>query len=278
MGETVDRRTFVGLGAGAAVAPAALASALAQSTLGKPHPPLVAENDPAIRTMTGKVTAGSRSISAYVAHPANGPATTPSIVLSMHIWGVDTSMRDTARRLAKAGYAAIVPNLFELNDEQPPSGDGSQDYRVFGQFAQKLDPAQIDVAFQSAAADIKGQFPKGKQAMWGFCMGGTGALKQAVRHPETYSAAAIWYGKVADTDPKTLKVPMVGNYGGKDTSIPAEGVRAFADALTVPHDIKIYPEAAHAFFDDQRASYVDSAATDAWLRTMAFLGKYLASA
>lgn len=278
MGNTVDRRTFVGLGAGAAVAPAAIASALAQTVLGKPHPPLVTENDPAIRTTTAKIAAGSRSISAYVAHPANGPASTPSIVLSMHIWGVDTSMRDTARRLAKAGYAAIVPNLFELNDEQPPSGDGAQDYRTFGAFAQKLDAAQVDVALQAAAADVKSAFSQGKQAVWGFCMGGTTALKQAVRHPETYSAAAIWYGKVAGVDPKTLKVAMVGNYGGKDTSIPADGVRAFADALTVPHDVKIYPEAGHAFFDDQRASYVDSAAGDAWQRTMAFLGKYLANA
>jgi len=277
MRKTVDRRTFVGLGAGAAIAPSAMAGALAQTELGKPHPPLVAEDDAAIRTMTGRVTAGSRSIAAYVAHPANGPATTPSIVLSMHIWGVDTSMRDTARRLAKAGYAAIIPDLFQLVTDQPPSGDGAQDYRTFGALAQKLDPVQVDAAFQAAAADIKSAFPRGKQGVWGFCMGGTNALKAAVLHPQTYSAAAIFYGKVAGTDPKTLQVPIAGSYGGKDTSIPADEVRAFAAALTVPHDIKIYPEAAHAFFDDQRASYVESAATDAWQRTLAFLGKYLAS-
>ncbi|MBV9269825.1 MAG: dienelactone hydrolase family protein, partial [Candidatus Eremiobacteraeota bacterium] len=161
---------------------------------------------------------------------------------------------------------------------QPPSGDGATDYRAFQPLAAKLDPAQVDAALQAAAADIKSVFPKGKQGIWGFCMGGKIALKQAVAHPETYSAAAIFYGAVAGTDPKAMKVPMVGNYGEKDTGIPAADVRAFADALTVPHDIKVYPEAGHAFFDDQRASYVDSAATDAWRRTIAFLGKYLASA
>jgi carboxymethylenebutenolidase len=275
MSETVDRRTFVGLSAGAAVAPAAVATALAQNALGKPHPPLVAENDPAIRTATGHLTVAGRTISAYVAHPANGPATTPSIVMAMHIWGVDASMRDTARRLAKAGYAAIIPNLFELVTDNPPSGDGSTDYRTFSPLAAKLDAGQVDAALQSAAADIKGAFAQGKQATWGFCMGGTIALKQAVAHPETYSAAAIFYGNPKDVDPKAMKVPMAGSYGGKDTGIPADSVRKFADALPVPHDIKIYPEAGHAFFDDQRASYVESAATDAWQRTLAFLGKYL---
>jgi carboxymethylenebutenolidase len=45
--------------------------------------------------------------------------------------------------------------------------------------------------------------------------------------------------------------------------------------LKVPNDIKIYPEAGHAFFDDTRERYVASAAADAWSRTLAWFGKYL---
>ncbi len=45
--------------------------------------------------------------------------------------------------------------------------------------------------------------------------------------------------------------------------------------LTAPHDVKIYDEAGHAFFDDTRASYVPSAAADAWARTLAWFHKYL---
>lgn len=278
MSSFLDRRTFVGMSAGVVAASGAVTEALAQQKLGQPHPPLVDEHDPAIRTSVGKIFVGGKTLDAYVAHPANAARNTNSVVLSMHIWGVDTSMRDTARRLAKAGYAAIIPNLFALNAEQPPSGDGATDYRIFSPFAAKLDRAQIDGALAAAAADIKAAFPGGKQAIWGYCMGGAIALNIAVAHPETYSAAAIFYGAVAGVDPKSLKIPMVGSYGAKDDSIPAADVRAFSDALAVPHDIKIYDEAAHAFMDDQRKSYVASAATDAWARTLAFLGKYLASA
>jgi dienelactone hydrolase len=45
--------------------------------------------------------------------------------------------------------------------------------------------------------------------------------------------------------------------------------------LTVPNDIKIYDEAGHGFFDDTRGNYVASAASDAWTRTLSWLGKYL---
>lgn len=275
MTDFVDRRTFLGLSAGALAATDAAAIAGAQVKLGRVHPPLVDPADPAIRADMERVKVGDRSIDAYVAHPRGAGRDTPSVVMTMHIWGVDTSMRDAARRLAKAGYAAIVPNLFQLNDAQPPSGDGATDYRVFGEFSQKLDAAQIDAALQAAAADIHGAFPQGKTGIGGFCMGGAIALRTAVKHPQTYAAAAIFYGKVEGVDPKSMAVPMVGSYGAKDPSIPADGVRAFAGALTVPHDIKVYDDAAHAFFDDQRSSYVADAAADAWSRTIAFLSKYL---
>ena len=48
-------------------------------------------------------------------------------------------------------------------------------------------------------------------------------------------------------------MPVCGSYGARDTGIPADSVREFAAALHVPNDIKIYDDAGHAFFDDQRA-------------------------
>lgn len=36
-----------------------------------------------------------------------------------------------------------------------------------------------------------------------------------------------------------------------------------------------YADAGHAFFDDQRPSYVADSAQDAWNRTLAFFNKYL---
>jgi carboxymethylenebutenolidase len=87
-------------------------------------------------------------------------------------------------------------------------------------------------------------------------------------------AVCPFYGAVETIDPKTISVPWCGSYGARDTSIPADSVRAFAAQLTVPHDLRIYDEAGHAFFDDQRPSYVASAASDAWKRVLVFLRRY----
>jgi len=105
-------------------------------------------------------------------------------------------------------------------------------------------------------------------------MGGGIALRVAVGS-NAFDACAIWYGKVTVAEADALKIPMAGSYGARDTSIPADGVREFQARLRVPSDVKIYPEAGHAFFDDRRNSYVPSAAEDAWMRTTAWFATYL---
>ncbi len=73
-----------------------------------------------------------------------------------------------------------------------------------------------------------------------------------------------------------VKVPLMGSYGARDTSILADDVRALDARLRIDHDIKVYDEAGHAFFDDTRQSYVASAAADAWQRTLGWFARHLA--
>jgi carboxymethylenebutenolidase len=81
-------------------------------------------------------------------------------------------------------------------------------------------------------------------------------------------------------DPAQLKVPVLGHFGTRDHSVPAEGVRQLAAAVGTaggsfePH----FYEADHAFFNDTRPqAYNQAAAALAWRRTIEFLGKHLAS-
>ena len=39
--------------------------------------------------------------------------------------------------------------------------------------------------------------------------------------------------------------------------------------------MKIYPDAGHGFFCDERGSYNEKAATDAWEKTKSFLAQHL---
>ncbi len=270
----VKRRTFVGVSAAAAAVTASCGVSLAdESPLGKTHSPLVPENDPAITVSHVQLKLADATVPAYAAWPASAGPATPSVVVIMHLWGVDTSIRDVVRRLAKAGFGAIAPDLYARFGA--PSGDGVSDYTIFRPYAQRLERAQYAGDIRAAAEWLRAKYTQGKVGILGFCMGGRIVLLQTIDNADVFAAACPFYGPLKDVDPTEVRVPVCGSYGGRDTGIPPDSVLAFAAKLTVPNDFKIYDDAGHAFFDDQRPSYNAAAAADAWKRVVAFLEKYV---
>ncbi len=284
----LSRRGALALGAGAAFFIGNAAAARAQTAgFGKPHPPIVAEDDPAIVVSRPRLTpTGGGAIGAYAAVPRSLTPRTPGVVVTQAIWGVDAQLRDVVRRYAKAGFIAIAPQLYDRLGA--PSGDGMGDFSVFGPLAQQMTAQGFVTTDLLAGHDwVRAQASEAKVGITGFCMGGGIALQQVIG-ANGYAAASIFYGSVrpgaSSGDPTTaatfdytsrITTPVMGSYGGRDTSIKPEDVEAAFARLTAPHDVKIYPEAGHAFFDDTRASYVPSAAADAWARTLAWFHTYL---
>ncbi len=294
----LNRRAFVGLSAGAATLTTGISAALAQQVYGKPHPPIVAENDPSITAKWVKLHWLDGDIDAYTAVPKNATATTPGIVVVQHVWGIDASIRDVVRRYAKEGYVTIAPALYSRWN--PPNGDGVSDLNVFRPYANRFTEVQVDGDLSAGAQWIRTRAGKTvtdstpKVGITGFCAGAGIALRQVLDTPY-YNALVMFYGNVLQqADPTkgltpasfaylgSVKTPVLGSFGGRDQSpgILPDQIRAFQAALTadkLPNDIKIYPEAGHAFFDDNRASYVPTAAGDAWPRVLAWWNKYLRS-
>lgn len=285
----VSRRGFVGLGAGAAFAVANAGAAAAQTEgFGKPHPPIVAQNDPAITVSQPRLApAGASAIGAYAAVPKTLTRTTPGVVLVQAIWGVDEQLQDVVRRLAKSGFITIAPRLFDRVGA--PDGSGTEDLAKFRPAAEKMTAEGHARGDLLAAREwVKHLAPAGKVGIMGFCMGGGIVLQTIVAEPAAFDAASIFYGNVRPGTPSgapttastfdytsRLRTPTLGSYGGRDTSIKAEDVTAAFARMKQPHAVKIYDEAGHAFFDDERTSYVATAATDAWSRTLAWFHRYL---
>ncbi|PZR59713.1 MAG: hypothetical protein DLM50_00995 [Candidatus Meridianibacter frigidus] len=282
----LSRRGFVVIGAAAAAALSDVACARAQE-YGKPHSPIVPEDDPDISVMRPELKPNAGTpIAAYAAKPHAITPNTPGLVVTQHIWGVDATIRDFVRRMAKNGYIAIAPLLYDRLGA--PSGDDASDYTTFGPTAEKMQAQGFVSTDLSAGRDwIRTQAAQNKVGITGFCMGAGIVLKQIIGN-NNYQAAAMFYGSVrpgtASTDPTTattfdftseITTPLMGSFGARDTSIKPEDVRAMFARLTVPHDLKIYDEAGHAFMDDTRPSYVASAATDAFARLLAWFTKYL---
>jgi carboxymethylenebutenolidase len=282
-----NRKAFVGLSAGAAAAVSA-GAALAQTgaDFGKPHPPLVASDDPAITAQHVGLVRPDVTLAAYAAWPKATAASTPGIVMVHHIWGLDSTIRDDVRRYAKAGYICIAANLYGRSNA--PVGDGMSDSDPFRPAAAALTDNVVTGDLLAARNWIAAKAGRARIGITGFCMGGGYALKQLIGST-TYAAASLFYGDVRPGTPRgapttaetfayveKITTPVRGNYGERDTSIAAADVRTMFGRLRVPHELSIYPEAGHAFFDDTRASYVASAAADAWTKTLAWFHRYLA--
>jgi carboxymethylenebutenolidase len=211
-------------------------------------------------------------VDAYVAWPS-GTAHAPAILVVHEWWGLGDQIKDVARRLAREGYVAIVPDLYHGKVATTPEMAhelvrGLEDTRVFSE----LDTA---AAWARAQPRVEGM----RVGILGFCVGGGITLRYALHQPDL-GAAVMFYGP-PETDPgklATLKAPLQGHFGALDQGIPPDRVEAMRAAMRKAGktaDLYVYPGAGHAFMHDGLPSYHADAAKTAWARTLAFLQRYL---
>ncbi|MGH3471270.1 MAG: dienelactone hydrolase family protein [Nocardioidaceae bacterium] len=231
---------------------------------------------------TTAVAGISPTLSAYVATPS-GDGPWPGVVVVHEIFGIDDVMRRQADRLAAAGYLTVLPDLFS-------SGGALRCLRAtFKALSNGSGRAFCDI---EAARVWLQSSPEctGKIGVIGFCMGGGFALLAVNRG---FDVSSVNYGRLpADLDTALDGAcPVVGSYGARDRSLRGAATQ-LDEALTrarVPHDVKEYPEAGHAFIDDAfpgpwvlrplfRVTGMGPnppAASDAWRRIEAFFGQFI---
>jgi len=192
-------------------------------------------------------------------------------------------MRDVAARFADRGYVAIVPDVYTARGEFPRIEEGA----IVGA---PTDEALI-TDLCGAAEWLRGQqFVKSEAiGVIGWCGGGRQALFLAARCP-SLKAAASFYGRpinrvATERQPVSpidvvpqIACPVFGAYGEADPAIPVDSVHELDAALErngKPHEIHVYAGAPHAFMNDQRDSYRELAAKDAWRRVLRFFDQHL---
>jgi carboxymethylenebutenolidase len=220
---------------------------------------------------------GDFQVPAYRAMPAAG-VSFPIVLVIQEIFGVHEHIRDLCRRLAKEGYLAIAPSLYDRQGDVSRFTDFTQ---IVSEVVSKVPDAQVISDLDATVRWAGGQ--KGdisRLAITGFCWGGRITWRYAAHNP-TLKAGAAWYGRLVgiqtELTPKhpidiaaELKAPVLGLYGGRDTGIPLDTVERMRAALHPPSNIVVYPDAGHAFNADYRPSYHAAAARDAWQRMLTF--------
>lgn len=224
------------------------------------------------------------TIPAYAAYPEKGRAF-PMVLVVQEIFGVHEHIRDVCRRLAKAGYLAVAPEMYHRQGDPARLSDNKE---IFAQIVSKVPDAQVMSDLDAAVAWGRGLrlAHKSKLAITGFCWGGRIVWMYAAHNPGV-KAGVAWYGRVVgDKNSMTpanpidvvdrINAPVLGLYGGADAGIPNDTVdrmRAALKAAGKKSEIHTYPDTPHAFHADYRPSYRKEQAEDGWKRMRAWFRK-----
>lgn len=210
--------------------------------------------------------------SGYLAIPDKG--TGPGVIVIQEWWGLVEHIKDVCDRFANEGYVALAPDLYHGKTTKSPDEAGKL------MMAMQIDEAEKDLrgAIQFL---INHEATTGdKVGTIGFCMGGALSLYAATKNPKV-GACVVFYGGHPNVKPDlpNLQAPMLGIYAERDRFVTPDLVRDLArqlKALGKSVEVHIYPDADHAFFNDQRPDvYNAKAAEDAWKRTIQFFAKNL---
>jgi carboxymethylenebutenolidase len=209
----------------------------------------------------------------YLSTPDSGAG--PGVVVIQEWWGLNSHIRDVADRFAAEGFVALAPDLYHGRIAREPDEAGKL------MMALNIDTAAKDLRAAVEYLLGEGGAVGDRVGVVGFCMGGMLALYAGTVAPDQVGAVVDFYGGHPNVRPdwSNLQAPVLGLFGEKDGFVNAEAVRAVDEALTAAgkaHELHTYPDADHAFFNDERPEvYKPDAAADAWQRTLRFFRQHL---
>ncbi|MCC6069648.1 dienelactone hydrolase family protein [Massilia sp. GCM10020059] len=242
---------------------------------------VIATDDAGLCTGWHDIVVDGQAVPVFFAQPENAP-NLPVLLLISEIFGVHEHIADVARRFARQGYFAIAPDLFVRQGD--PTSVPDIPSLMKGIIARTPDAqvmADLD-ACVAWAASSGGNIER--LSVTGWCWGGRIAWLYAAHNP-CVKAGVAWYGRLVGESSairpqhpvniaRTLKVPVLGLYGAKDRTIALSTVEAMEGELALgssKSEFVVYPAAGHAFYADNRPSYVEADARDGFKRSLEWL-------
>lgn len=230
-----------------------------------------------INTKQVKLNNGNLAIDAYLASPQD-KGSYPGIIVIQEIFGVNEHIRDVTQRIARKGYVAIAPAIYQRIAPGFEAGYTEGDLKVGREYKDQTKADELESDIQ-ATIDYLYSLPEVKKdgvGSIGFCFGGH--VVYLVSTNPSIKATASFYGAGIPNsipgggEPTITRTPQIkgtlyGFFGMLDPLIPSEDVVKIETALKkheITHQIFRYEDATHGFFCDRRNSYNKAAAEDAW--------------
>jgi carboxymethylenebutenolidase len=203
------------------------------------------------------------------------PAQAKGGVLVVHeIFGLTPHFYDVASRLARDGYGALVVDLLSAQggtDAVTESGDtaaalaNASDEQLLGDLGAGID-------------ELERRLPGARVGVIGFCFGGGMVWRLLAAGEDRLVAAIPFYGPApAAADYGRARAAVLAIYGENDERVNASRDNAVAglEAAGLTHEVKTFPGANHAFFNDTGPNYNESAAKEAYADVLDWLDRYV---
>lgn len=225
----------------------------------------------------------SSLMGAYLARPA-APGRYPGVIIGFEMFGVTAYIRDVTERVARLGYVALAPDFYhrtapDIDLAADPEGR-SRGYELLQQLA-RPDVLRDVQAAMTHLRDHASSAPR--TGMVGLSLGGHIAYFAATQLD--LAATAVFYPgwlptreiTLSQPDPTLTLTPGIARHGGRllflageqDHLLSADQREQIAEQLRadgVRHEMVVYPDAGHGFFCDERDTFHQASADDAWQR------------
>jgi carboxymethylenebutenolidase len=234
---------------------------------------------------TGDMVDLGGGLQGYYARPEGaGPA--PGIVVFIEAFGLNDHFKRLAGRLADAGYAAIVPDLYHGDVYSYGDLNGAigklktlNDDQVMEETGRALD-------FLSNRQEIQ----KSGFGCVGFCMGGRFAFLANAAQAVRMKAAVSFYGGGIGPEKDMvgrkplldrageMRAPILLFYGTEDQSIAPDEHGRVTQALSTAHkeyEMIVFAGAGHGFFCEDRQSFDERSAEESWRMMLDFYERTL---
>jgi carboxymethylenebutenolidase len=202
-------------------------------------------------------------------------------VIALHdLFGHRNFYENLGRRLAYAGFAALVPDLFHRQGKIVPPCDERLGLERRSRFDETI---AVEHDLPAAVDLLRSEVGVSHVASVGFCMGGTISMMQACRGQ--VDSVVSFYGFPIQNRPEltpyrvldevdSLRAPLLGFWGTGDTRVDLGGVAALDYELTHrgrSPEVHVWPELPHGFLTFDPAAPYETQSATAWDRTLAFL-------
>ena len=230
---------------------------------------------------------------AFTFHPG-GDGKWPAAIIFMDAPAIRPALFEFGERLARAGYFALLPDLFWRAGPYEPINvkdvfaDETKRREVFGKLMGSTNPekqlidAKASLDYLAAQPEVK----PGPVGITGYCMGCGVVMRTAGNFPDRIAAAAGFHGGRLATDapdsphllaPKiTAKVLVAG--ADEDAGFPLEQADKLREALTaagVDNEVTIYQGAKHGYTMPDLPVYNEEAAERHWTEMLALFDETL---